>query len=291
MEKGEMRVEANISVSDDPNKFGTKVEVKNLNSFKAVEKSIAYEINRHINLLESGQKVVQETRGFDENKETTFSQRKKEDSHDYRYFPDPDLPKLYISEISEFTVDILKKEIPELPEQKRIRYKKVFELKDSDVEFFVNNPIWSKFFEDVISNKENNFIITASNYIVSDLVGLVKNSGKENTINSSDFRKLIEMINKNLLSSRGAKDILKIMFEKGGDPETIANENNLIQKNNEEDLIKTIKDVISNNQKVVEEYKAGKQASLQFLIGQAMKITKGSANPQMLKSLFEKLLA
>ena len=140
MEKGEMRVEANISVSDDPKKFGTKVEVKNLNSFKAVEKAIEYEVKRHIEALEKGEKIIQETRGWDEDKGKTFSQRQKEDSHDYRYFPDPGLPKLKISEIEEFSEKNIEASLPELPWAKRARYAKDFGLKDADIQIYVSNP-------------------------------------------------------------------------------------------------------------------------------------------------------
>lgn len=190
MEKGEMRVEANISISDDPKKFGTKVEVKNLNSFRAVEKAIEYEVARHAEVLESGGKIAQETRGWNETKEETFSQRSKEDSHDYRYFPDPDLPKLYISKIPEFKKDVLQKEMAELPWNKRDRYKKEFELKDEDVEIFVGSPEWGNFFETILKNLETGFsnalgnrvskslVKLTSNYITTDLLGLVKKTAR-----------------------------------------------------------------------------------------------------------------
>lgn len=291
MEKGEMRVEANISVSTDPKKFGTKVEVKNLNSFRAVEKAIAYEIKRHIALLEKGEKIVQETRGFDESKETTFSQRKKEDSHDYRYFPDPDLPKLYISQIPDYAREVLRKAIPELPAQKRERYTTAFGLKAADVEFFVNNPIWAQFFEKVIDGADKDTSISAANYIVSDLMGLVKQGGASHHVTPEAFRELIGMVRMGDISSRGAKDLLKLLYESGGMPKVLAEQHGLLQKSNEEELKKVIETIVQNHQNVVAEYKAGKQASLQFLIGQAMKITKGSANPQVLKALFEKVLA
>ncbi len=292
MEKGEMRVEANISVSKDPKKFGTKVEVKNLNSFKAVEKAIAYEMKRHIALLDKGEKISQETRGWDENKETTFSQRKKEDSHDYRYFPDPDLPKLQISAIPEFSLDTLTKEIPELPAGKRARYEKEFGLKQSDIEFFVNNKQWADFFEAVIADsKEADLIKNTANYIVSDLIGHIKNLGTEHKVTTDSFRELMLMLQKGDISSRGTKDILKIMFENGGNPKEIADKHGLIQKSNEDELKKMLEAIIAENPGPVAEYKAGKQAALQFFIGQAMKISKGSANPQILKKLLESLLS
>lgn len=299
MEKGEMRVEANISVSDT-DKFGTKVEVKNLNSFKAAEKAIAYEIERHIQILESGGKIEQETRGWDDSKSKTFSQRKKEDSHDYRYFPDPDLPKLKISEIPEFSAANLRKSMPELPWEKRERYTKLG-LKPNDVYIYVSIPEVGVFFEAVAKELENKkeSMILASNYISSDILGLIKKKhgeGREGEIaklpfGPKEFARLISLIEKKTISSRGAKDILAIMFENGGDPEKIANDKGLIQKSDEGAVKKIAQEVLAENPSAVAEFKAGKQVSLQFLIGQGMKKSKGSANPEMLKTILMSLLA
>jgi aspartyl-tRNA(Asn)/glutamyl-tRNA(Gln) amidotransferase subunit B len=310
MEKGEMRIEANISVSTT-DKLGTKTEVKNINSFKAVEKAVAYEIDRQIQALESGEKIVQETRGWDEDKQKTFSQRLKENSHDYRYFPDPDLPKMMVSEIPEFAVDELKKELPELPWQKRERYEKDYGIKAVDVEIFVRPGIISAFFEKVCGDfaGDKNLIKLASNYIISDLLGLMK-SGQEKAEGNSlrltadliaprnplglledvNFANLIKMIAENKISSRGAKDILKIMFEQGGEPMAIAEKNDLLQKSDMNALQKIAEEIITNNPKVVADYKAGKEVALMSLVGQGMKATKGSANPQVLKEVFLKLL-
>jgi aspartyl-tRNA(Asn)/glutamyl-tRNA(Gln) amidotransferase subunit B len=293
MEKGEMRIEANISVSDT-DKLGTKTEVKNINSFKAVEKAVAYEIERQIQVIEGGGKVVQETRGWNEDKQVTFSQRLKESSHDYRYFPDPDLPKLKISEISEFTEAVLKKELPELPWQKRERYEKDYGIKAVDVEIFVRPGIISAFFEKVCQDfaGDQNLIKLASNYIISDLSGLMKNTGSENLgkIEGRNFAGLIKMVAESKISSRGAKDILKIMFENGGRPEEIADKENLLQKSDLGELEKIAEQIIIDNPKVVADYKAGKEVALMSLVGQGMKVTKGSANPQVLKEVFLKLL-
>jgi len=276
MEKGEMRVEANISVSKD-DKFGTKVEVKNLNSFKAVEKAIKYEVARHIELLEKGEKIVQETRGWDETKEETFSQRSKEDSHDYRYFPEPDLPKLFINEIKDFNLETLKASLPELPNDKRNRYKKDFGIKDGDIEIYVQDLEKGTYFEKVVSVLGDTKLVNlASNYLLTDMSSL--------SVDPMNFAKLINMINAGELSSRGAKDTLKIMLSKDGDPKKIAEENNLIQSSDSEHLYEIAKKIISENPKAVEEYKKGKEASMQFLVGQGMKETKGSANPEVLKA-------
>lgn len=318
MEKGEMRIEANISVSDTE-KLGTKTEVKNINSFKAVEKAVAYEIDRQIQVLESGGKVVQETRGWNEDKQATFSQRLKEDSHDYRYFPDPDLPKMMISEIPEFSIENLKKEVGELPWEKRARYEKDYGIKPADVEIFVRPGIISDFFEKVCGDfmGDKNLIKLASNYIISDLVSLIsKNSGSIkissalpfsqtsgsyaiknfntsavlNKLTDKNFAMLIKMIAENKISSRGAKDILKIMFEEGGEPMAIAEKNDLLQKSDPEALNKMAMEIITNNPKIVADYKAGKEVALMALVGQGMKVSKGSANPQVLKEVFLKLL-
>jgi|CXWK01.1.fsa_nt_gi aspartyl-tRNA(Asn)/glutamyl-tRNA(Gln) amidotransferase subunit B len=299
MEKGEMRVEANISVLPETapkGTWGTKVEVKNINSFKAVEKAIAYEVARHIELLEKGEKIVQETRGWDEHAEETFSQRVKEDSHDYRYFPDPDLPKLYISEIPEFATATLKGELPELPWNRRSRLQKDFGIRAEDAEIFVRNKVWGDYFESTadLLAEDKKLVATLSNYMNSDLSALIKSNPSRwltNPINKNEIAALIIMTSKNEVSSRGAKDILKIMFEQGGDPKVIANEKGLIQKSDEGSLKPIVEKVIANNKKVVDEYKAGKQASLQFLLGQAMKESRGAGNPEVLKKLLIELLA
>jgi aspartyl-tRNA(Asn)/glutamyl-tRNA(Gln) amidotransferase subunit B len=298
MEKGEMRVEANISVRrDESESFGTKVEVKNLNSFKVVEKAIEYEIKRQSNLLDEGGEVIQETRGWDEVKQQTFSQRIKEGSADYRYFPDPDLPKLYINKIEEFSENLLKNSLPELPWDRRERYKIKFDIKEEDADMFVKDEFLSKLFDAVISkfDGDKKLIKTASNYITSDIAGLVKVDdsleGKlHKNISAESFAQLMSMIHKNEISSRGAKDILAQMYESGGAPSKIAEEKNLFQKSDEGELKEIVAKIILENEKVVNEFKNGKQAGLQFLVGQGMKATKGSANPEVLKKLFVEVI-
>lgn len=287
MEKGEMRVEANISVSKTK-ELGTKVEIKNLNSFKAVERGIAYEIDRQINALESGEKVVQETRGWDENKQETFSQRRKETSEDYRYFPEPDLPKLKISEIPEFAEETLKKELPELPWERRKNYIQNG-LKKEDADMFVSNMPIGKFFDAVTGHLEGEKQTTlAANYIAADLTGLAAGSAFDMTPVS--FARLISMVSVGDISSRGAKDILKIMFNTGGDPQEIAEKEGLLQKSDEGELKKIAEQVIAGNSKAAQEYKSGNEGSIQFLVGQAMKATKGAANPAVLQKVFKELL-
>ncbi|OHA26026.1 MAG: glutaminyl-tRNA synthase (glutamine-hydrolyzing) subunit B [Candidatus Taylorbacteria bacterium RIFCSPHIGHO2_02_FULL_44_36] len=288
MEKGEMRVEANISITPNtqhptPNNLGTKVEVKNLNSFKAVEQAIGYEIKRQVGILERGEKVIQETRGWDDDKDETFSQRQKEESHDYRYFPEPDIPKLKLSELPEFNVATLKKELPELPWIKRERYLRDFSIKSNDIEIFVQDRKLAGFFEataNILGEKK--LIQLAANYIIND--------GVDEKVPPAAFAELIMMINKGKLSSRGAKDILAVMFQKGGLPAEIARTLGLLQKNDEKTLVKIVQQAIDDNPKVVVEYKSGKTAALEFLVGQGMKMSKGSANPAALRKLFVKQL-
>ena len=304
MEKGEMRVEANISVSNKEGVFGTMVEVKNLNSFKAVEKAIAYEMNRHIEVLEGGGKVVQETRGWDESKEVTFSQRLKEESHDYRYFPDPDLPKIYISQIKEFSRDALVADMPELPWVKRDRYMTVFGMKREDAFVYVGTPALSRYFEEVVGGfgGDAQLIKLTSNYLSSDFLGLVKASGKDlgeglAAVAAHRFAQLIRMVGEQKISSRGAKDILKIMFDGGfagaseRDPEEIAVTENLLQQSNAEELKEIVRNIISENPNVVADYKKGKESAIMFFVGQGMKATKGSANPTVLKEIILAVLA
>lgn len=287
MEKGEMRLEANISVSNT-SEFGTKVEVKNLNSFRSAERAIECEIKRQIEVLDSGQKVKQETRGWDDKKQTTFSQRSKEDSHDYRYFPDPDLPKIKLSQIKELEEKALRGELKETPKEKRERLKKDYCLKENDINFYVSNTKSGVLFEEAASHlTDKKDFQLLSNYIVSDIAGLGE---KGLSISGKHLAALISMFVSGEVSSRGAKDILGKMLESDQDPKIIAEKEGLFQKSNEEELIKIAEDIIKQNREAVLEYKNGKISALQFLIGQGMKATKGSANPQVLREVFEKLL-
>ncbi len=290
LEKGEMRVEPNISLSKDPNKFGTKVEVKNLNSFKTVEKAIAYELARMEALYEAGREdeIVQETRGWDENKQSTFSQRSKENANDYRYFPDPDIPKFYLSKM--FDMETMKKELPELPVAKRARYAKDFGLKEEHIEIYLQDKILSDYFEKVVNGKDLVFAQTASNYIISDLLSLTKIGGKYPSENN--FAELIEMVKNSELTSRGAKDILtRISTTLDESPRLLAETHGLLQQNNTEALVPIVQAVIDANEKLVADYKAGKEVVLQALVGMVMKETKGSANPGLTMQILKELLS
>lgn len=287
LEKGEMRIEANISVSKDDS-FGTKVEVKNLNSFRSVERAIAYEIERQISVIESGGTVVQETRGWDEGKQQTFSQRLKEGSADYRYFPEPDIPKLKLSEVPEFSLATLTQSLPELPQARRDRYCAAG-IKIEDAYFLSAAPERATFFDAVLMQlkDDSEAVMLATNYIVSDLAGwYAKNGGAEfEHISPESLASLIYMIKRGDLSSRGAKDVLAVLAEKGGDPEQIARDAGVIQVSDPEALKEIVQGVVTEHSSVADEYRAGKEAVLQFLLGQTMKAAKGAGNPAVLREL------
>lgn len=290
MEKGEMRVEPNISISDDPNKWGTKVEVKNLNSFRSVEKAIEYELARMQALYEAGRQdeIVQETRGWDETKQSTFSQRSKENANDYRYFPDPDIPKFMLNEL--FDMEALKASLAELPWQKRDRYKADFLLSDDTKEVLVTDQKAASYFEEVVAklNKPGIAVLVA-NYLVSDLAGLVKKGGAYPNV--ENFSKLISMVSDDKITSRGAKDILARIAEKDADPESIAESEGLLQQNDEEALRTIVQKIIADQAGLVAQYKAGKETIVQALVGVMMKETKGSANPTVALKLFKEELS
>lgn len=291
MEKGEMRVEANISVSADKKKFGTKVEVKNLNSFRSVERAIKYELDRMTKLLEGNKisEIIQETRGWDENKQVTFSQRSKESSEDYRYFPDPDLPKLKLYEA--FILEKMKRELPELPNVKRARYQKDFGIKDEDIESYVNDMELALWFEDIAKIlKDKEKIKIASNYITSDFLGLKKNDSEVKMPSVKNMAELISMIAESLISSRVGKDILLKIVKNDESPMKIAEDGDLLQKNNESAIRTLVEKIIAENPEVVATYKAGKENAIMSLVGKVIKESKGSANPQMVIKLLKDLL-
>lgn len=291
LSKGEMRVEANISVSKDDT-LGTKVEVKNLNSFRAVEKAIEFEIKRHIALIESGGAVVQETRGWNENTEETFSQRVKEGAADYRYFPEPDFPKYSISSTPEFSFEVIKMTLPELPWVREERYMSIG-LKLSDAQYITQTKERSDFFDEVIRLARNqDEIKLAANYVVSELAGwYAKNDVREfSNISPTAFLEVITLIGEGRLSSRGAKDLYLHILTSGGEPHKVMLELGLEQVQDEGMLREVVERVATLHPEVVAELRQGKEALLQFLVGQAMKESKGSGNPAEFQRLFRELL-
>lgn len=292
MDKGEMRVELNISISDKPDVFGTKVEVKNLNSFSVVGKAAAYEIDRMIALYEDGRssEIVQETRGWDDMKQATFSQRRKENSNDYRYFPDPDLPKMYLHDM--FDIDALKASLPELPWHKRARYATTYGIKSEDIESYVTDQQLGAFFEEVTHHLDGvEAVRVASNYITSDMIGLLAKDTTLHLPSVTHFAKLITMNVQGDLSSRGTKDILAMMVRQDEDPQVIADREGLIQKSDPEALRAWAQTAIDAHPEVVAEYRSGKEALLMFFVGKVMKESKGSAHPALVQEILKKLLA
>jgi len=299
MEKGEMRVEVNISISPkESKKLGTKVEVKNLNSFRVVEKAIDYEIKRQKEVLMSAKKVIQETRGWLDKKEITISQRKKEEAHDYRYFPEPDLPPM---KFGKKEIEKIRAEIPELPNHRRLRFEKEYGLSGKEVEVFIQDKELGEYFEKVVSelvnwSKSNDFFKLArlaSNYIITDLQGLLKKnkvSEKIFLITPENFGEFVNLIYKKTISSKIAKDVLREMFSSGGDPSHIIEEKGLAQIIDYSEIDKIAKKVILNNSRAVEDFHKGKENALQFLIGQAMAETKGKVSPDLIAKTFKKLL-
>ena len=308
MEKGQLRVEANVSLFPIKSRtLGTKIEIKNLNSFRAVEKALDYEIERQTKILKSGKKIIQETRGWDEIRGVTVSQREKEEAHDYRYFPEPDLPPLHFKKEE---IDKIRVEIPELPQQKRERLAKEYQLDERSIEIFVNNKDFGEYFEKVISElnqwikeiemkreiKRNQFsqlVKLSSNYLITDLRGLLKGEvfkEEEILITPENFAEFITLIYEGKISSKIAKEVLSEMFSTGADPSQIIEEKGLTLIIEEREIEKIIKEVISKSQKAVLDYKRGKESALQYLIGQIMNQTKAKVHPELTRKLLTRVL-
>lgn len=289
MEKGEMRVEANISVSSSSS-LGTKVEVKNLNSFKSVEAAIAYEVERQQSLLEKGEIVTQETRGWDEQKGKTFTQRKKESADDYRYFPDPDIPKYLRSANEEFSDSRFNEIVLRTPSKIRIELDNLGLTRDQ-VDVLLSDLCYLEFFMSVVSllpeHVEPKF---AANYFLSDVLSLVSDAADLNSKQPAPFTELLSMAKSGEINSRVAKDLLPEVFIQGMSPKKLAESRGLLQKNDASDLIPVIDSVIAEHASVVTDYKSGKEAALQFLVGQGMKATRGAANPNTLQELIKQRL-
>lgn len=298
MEKGQLRVEANVSLSQSSNiksqNLGTKAEIKNLNSFRAVEGAIEYEIKRQDAMLGRGEKIIQQTMGWNSKKQETFVQREKEEAHDYRYFPEPDIPPL---EIEKECVEEIRKTIPELPQDKRKRLKKEFTINDQAVEILISNRDLSEYFEKLISEllkwakdkkikskEEKNLIRGAANYLLTDALGFLEGKDfveKDFPITPENFGEFISIIYQQKFTSKMAKIIIQEMFFSKKDPSQIIREKN-ISPIRDLDQIKTIaQKIISTNPRALEDYKGGKENALQFMIGQMMKETKGNINPEI----------
>lgn len=304
MEKGEMRIEVNLSLKEKNEKeLGVKVEVKNLNSFKSVEKAILFEIERQSKILDCGKKVLQETRGWNDTEQITVSQRSKEESHGYRYFPEPDLPPL---EITEERINRLEKEILELPKRKRERFEIEYGIQDSKIiEMFIENRDFANYFEKIATeildwmkcegienNKYFDLIKISINYLTSDLIGLSKGEITDfsKRITPENFAEFTVIIYKGDINSKIAKIVLKEMYDTGGDPSQIIEEKGLKQIDNTEEIDKIVDEVLEKNKEAVEDYKKGKVASFQFLIGQIMAKSRGKINPDKAKEVLSSKL-
>jgi aspartyl-tRNA(Asn)/glutamyl-tRNA(Gln) amidotransferase subunit B len=300
MEKGQMRVEANISISSSRRKLGTKVELKNINSFKAVKDVIASEIERQAGLLEKGEKVIQETRGWNEDRRISFSQRIKEEADDYRYMPEPDLPSLdFTADSSPFDIKELRLSLPELPWEKRKRFVKEYGLKRSsdELERLIKDRGEAEFFESVVSEigkKNKSLIKLIINYIDSDLVGLMmerKIGWRELRVTPENFSELMLMLSKNEITSKVAKAILEEMFNTGVDPHQVVGEQGLSQISDGEVILNAIKEITRENNNAVISYKAGKEKVLKFLVGQVIAKLSGRGNPVLVERLLREYLS
>lgn len=303
MEKGTMRVEPNISVRK-PGETSLpkyKVEVKNINSIKFAQAAIDYEINRQIEILKEGGMPKQVTMGWDEKNSRTVEQRSKEEANDYRYFPDPDLPVL---QFTKEYLDELRARIPELPHQKRQRFKEEFGLNDQDTENLINWKELAAFFEEVVSEIDewmeqekgldrNQLIKQAANWSLGEFSALLNQQGinsSESRIDAENFAELLKMIQKGEISGSAAKKVFKVMFEKGGDPSNIVEDLGLTQVSDEAAISSAIDSIIAAHPKAVADYKAGQEKSFGFLVGQAMKELKGKGNPGVINEILKKKL-
>lgn len=292
LEKGEMRLEANISVSNIEGKFGTKVEVKNLNSFRSVERAIAFEIERQTKLIKSGEKVLQATRGWNDTKQETFHQRSKEGSADYRYFPDPDLPKLFLSDIPEFSEKNIRASLPELHSEKRERLIREGATSEA-AEILIHDPIYSDVYihQELTPDTDPRIRSSVISMLTTEVRGKNPNIKQlQNLKQNHELANTATIYVSGLISSAGVKIVLNEILEHGGDPELIARKHNLIQINDSEALGKSIDTVLAKEIKAVSEYKKGKKAALQYLIGKTMKESRGAGNPATIAKLIAEKL-
>jgi aspartyl-tRNA(Asn)/glutamyl-tRNA(Gln) amidotransferase subunit B len=278
MEKGQLRCDANVSVRPrGAKKFGTKAEVKNLNSFRFLKMALEHEIERQVELIESGGAVIQETRLYNSETGKTVGMRSKEHAHDYRYFPEPDLVPL---RVSEHWLNEVKSKLPELPSGRRERFVTEYGLRDYDAEVLTLTRETSDYFERAA--KVSGDGRTTANWVTGDLMGLLKAAGKDvnhSPVSAEHLGELVSLIGKGELSGKLAKEILPKMFETGDSPSAIMNREGLKQISDSGALEKIVDDVIAANPKQVEQYRSGKTAVLGFLVGQVMKLSRGQANP------------
>lgn len=289
MEKGQMRADVNVSIREKGStSFGAKVELKNLNSFRAVHRSLAYEIKRQVMAVESGEKIEQETRGWNDDLGESYVMRGKENAHDYRYFPEPDmLPVIFTDE----DIENFKKDLPELPAAKRERFVRDFKVTQYDAQVLTQEKACADYFEEVTKSCADPKI--AANWIIVELPGKLAEAGKDFAdcpVKAADLAELVNLIHKGTINGKIAKTVFAEMFESGKTPAKIVEEKGLVQVSDESAILAFVEQAIANNPTQVQQYKEGNPKVLQFLIGQVMKLSKGKANPQSVaKLLAEKL--
>ena len=292
MQEGSLRADVNVSVRiQGSDKLGTRCEIKNVNSIKFMQMAIDYEANRQVDLIEEGKTVDQETRLFDTKKNETRSMRSKEDAHDYRYFPDPDLLPL---EVSDEFIDQLKVDIPELPDDKKKRFIDEFKVSAYEATILVSDIDTAKYFEEVVAKMgKNRDMKLAVNWITGELFAVLNNKNLEisqSPISAKNLAKLINLIKNGTISGKIAKTIFELMMDGDKDPQIIVEEKGLKQESDPKALEILIDKIIDDNRDKAIEYKNGKEKLFGFFVGQAMKVSGGKANPQLINEILKKKL-
>jgi aspartyl-tRNA(Asn)/glutamyl-tRNA(Gln) amidotransferase subunit B len=292
MQEGSLRADVNVSVRlKDSKELGTRCEIKNVNSIKFMQMAIDYEANRQVDLIEEGKSIDQETRLFDTKKNETRSMRSKEDAHDYRYFPDPDLLPL---EVTDEFIDNLKKDIPELPDDKKKRFIDEFKVSPYEATILVSDIETAKYFEEVVAKMgKNQDIKLAVNWITGELFAVLNNKNLEisqSPISAKNLAKLVNLIKNGTISGKIAKTIFELMMDGDKDPQIIVEEKGLKQESDPKALEALIDKIIDDNREKAIEYKNGKEKLFGFFVGQAMKVSGGKANPQLINEILKKKL-
>ena len=284
MELGSLRCDANVSVrKKGETKLGPRTETKNLNSFKAVVKAIEYETNRQIEVLENGGRVVQETRLWDEENAVTKPMRSKEEAMDYRYFPEPDLPAIIITESRLLNV---KDEMPEFADEKTKRFINEYKLNEMEAATLSSEQELAEYYEEVVKVSDDARL--AANWVLTEILRVLKEKNifiEEFSVEPENIGKLIKLIKADTISSKIAKDVFEILLSENKDPEIIVKEKGLVQITDNSEIEKIVEQVLAENPQSVEDYKAGKSNALKYLVGQSMRLSKGKANPQMINEM------
>ena len=284
MQEGSLRADVNVSVHKPGEPFGTRTEMKNMNSFRSIVRAIEYEVNRQIDVIEEGGKIYQETLRWDDVSGKTFSMRNKEDAQDYRYFPEPDLVAI---KLSEEYIQNVKNNLPELPESRKQRYLEEYNLSEKDANIITASKYLSDLFESAIKVCNNPKAV--NNWIISDISRILNETETEPIaipFDGNQLGKLVILIDKGTISSSIGKKVLEELFENARDPEEIIKEKGWIQISDEGEIKSIVLKILETNPQSIEDFKAGKDRALGFLVGQAMKETKGKANPKMLNEMF-----